>query len=341
MNDTITIIIPTYNKVDYISQTIESALNQTYSNYEILIVDDASSDGTDLVIKKYISDKVRYIKHEKNLGPSITYNDGIRMAKSEYVTILDNDDVLLPCHLDLVIDEFKKNKRAEAVFTKLKVIDEHNRDLKKTISPPFNDKYQLLNHLFYQGNDIPSPGVSFKKSVFEKIPAFNPSLILMHDYDLNVRLLMYAETVNISKPTVLYRRFSDNKNLSSDNNWYKVCHRAESKVVLDNYLTMDYGDMVKVFPYLKPYKEEQCKFQFLIETCKLSNRQLSDWAFEKLIHYLNEHQTFFADNDFHFQYKDYINLYKACTIGTVGSAHKRRLYNAVKNIGKLLFGMKE
>ena len=54
MNDTITIIIPTYNKVDYISQTIESALNQTYSNYEILIVDDASSDGTDLVIKKYL-----------------------------------------------------------------------------------------------------------------------------------------------------------------------------------------------------------------------------------------------------------------------------------------------
>ena len=339
MSDTITIIIPTYNKVDYISQTIESALNQTYSNYEILIVDDASSDGTDLVIKKYLSDKVRYFKHEKNLGPSITYNDGILMSDSKYVTILDNDDILLPNHLEVVMSEFKRSDCVSVVFPTLKVIDERNRDLKRIISPPYKDKYQLLNHLFYKGNDIPSPGVSFKKSIFKEIPAFNPSLILMHDYDLNVRLLMYAETVNISKPTVLYRRFSDNKNLSSYNNWFRVCHRAESKTVLDNYLTMNFCDMVKVFPYLKDCKQEYSMFKFLIETCKLTDMRLADWAFEKLVQYLNEYPDFFTDNDFHFQYKDYISLYKKNARNVIGTTHKEKLYNDAKIVIKKLFGL--
>lgn len=339
MGKTITVIIPTYNKADYISQTIESVLQQTYQNFEIVIVDDCSQDDTEATIQKYLSDKIRYSKHSQNWGPGATFNDGIEKAQTEYVTLIASDDILLPDHLEVMISEFKRNDCVSVVFPTLKVIDEHNRDLKQIISPPYQDKYKLLNHLFYKGNDIPSPGVSFKKSIFKKIPAFNPNLILMHDYDLNVRLLMHTETVNASKPTVLYRRFSDKKNLSSDNNWFRVCHRAESKTVLDNYLTMSFCDMVTVFPYLKNCKQEYRIFKLLIETCKLSDMRLADWAFEKLVHYLNDHPDFFTDNDFNFQYKDYIQLYKLNARNVIGTTHKEKLYNDVKIVIKKLFGL--
>lgn len=340
MDKTITVIIPTYNKADYISQTIESVLQQTYQNVEIVIIDDCSQDNTEAAVQKYVSDRIRYVKHSQNWGPGATFNDGIANARTEYVTLIASDDILLPQHLELVMGAFEKDEQLDVIFPTLKIIDEHNRELKKTISPPFDNKYQLLNHLFYKGNDVPSPGVSFKKSIFEKIPAFNPNLILMHDYDLNVRLLIHAKTINLSQPTVLYRRFSDNENLSSDNNWYRVCHRAESKVVLDNYLTMNFCDMIQVFPFLKGYSESDCTFRFLVETCKQTNMQLADWAFEKLIQYLNEQKDFFKNNDLNFQYKDYINLYRLCTMGTIGSIHKQKIYNNIKNIAKFLFGIK-
>lgn len=341
MNDTITIIIPTYNKADFISQTIESALNQTYSDYKILVVDDCSSDGTDLIVKKYISDKLRYIRHEKNLGPSITYNDGIRMSNSEYVTILDNDDILLPNHLELIMQEFKKDEHLDVVFSRLAVIDENNNCLNKIQEPPFADKYKLLNILFYIENRIPSPGIAFRKSLFNKIAMFNPNLILMHDYDLNIRCMMHGEIAILPEPTVLYRRFSNNRNLSSNNNWYTYCHTAENKIVLDNYLNLTYADMIKTFPELENCLKKDIKFKFIAETCKNKQKRLSEWAFEKLIEYLNADPDFFCNNDLNFQYKDYIELYKLhAEKNIIKLTHKQKLFKMIKNIAKRLFGVK-
>ena len=115
MNDTITVIIPTYNKAAYISQTIESVLRQTYQDFEIIIIDDCSKDDTELVVQKYLSEKIRYFKHAQNWGPGATFNDGIKKARTEYVTLIASDDVLLPAHLELVINEFKKDKKTECV----------------------------------------------------------------------------------------------------------------------------------------------------------------------------------------------------------------------------------
>ena len=116
MNNTITVIIPTYNKADFISQTIESVLQQTYKNFEIVIIDDCSSDNTEGVAQKYLSGKIRYFKHKTNWGPGATFNDGIKKARTEYITLIASDDILLPAHLELVINEFKKDKKIETVI---------------------------------------------------------------------------------------------------------------------------------------------------------------------------------------------------------------------------------
>lgn len=336
----ITVIIPTYNKADYISQTIESVLNQTYQNFEIIIIDDCSGDNIEDVVQKYLSDKVRYFKHEKNLGPGATFNDGIEKSNTEYITLIAGDDILLPNHLELVMNEFQKDEFIETVFPKLKVINENGKDMRRSIQIPFADKYKMLNHLFYVGNDIPSPGVSFKKSLFKKTAAYNKNLIMMHDYDLNVRCLLKSKISEVSEPTVLYRRFSDYKiNLSGHSVWFNICTAVEVKTVLDNYLNANCDELVRIFPQLKKFKDNEIKFNFLIDTCKNKQLHLSSWAFERLLKYFEHDESFFYTNSFNFQYKDYIGLYKINAKNIAGKTHKQKLYNNIKTLAKKIFGL--
>lgn len=340
MNNTITVVIPTYNKADFISQTIESVLQQTYENFEIVIIDDCSGDKTEQVVQKYLSEKIRYFKHSKNLGPGATFNDGIKKSNTDYITLIASDDILLPNHLELVINTFESDKELEVLFPQLKVINERNEDLKQIIRAPFDDKYKLLNHLFYQGNDIPSPGIAFRKRMFKKISPYNTNLILVHDYDLNVRCLMQTKVLTLPIATVLYRKFSNNANLSGNTEWYKLCRKIELKTVLNNYLNIRHDEMVQIFPQFRQCNKNEIEIKLLLETCKNSYAELSSWAFENIIEYLNKNKDFFETNNLNFQYKDYIQLYKTYSTKNTELSHKRRLYNKLRNIIKLLFGIR-
>lgn len=345
ISEKITVVILTYNKAEYIEQTIESVFRQTYTDWDMVIVDDCSNDNTEFVVQKYLSEKIRYFRHSTNWGPGATVNDGIEKANTEYVTLIASDDVLLPNHLALVMNEFQNDKLVETVFTRLKVIDENGKYLNRNIAPPCTDKYKLLNHLFYVGNEIPSPGVAFNKKLFEKTPPFNPALILMHDYDLNVRALMYGKTSIVSEPTVLYRRFSEpSVNLSGNVSRVRICESVERKTVLDNFLKLNYDDMKKIFPQLENCTEQEIMLKFLMDTCIKDDEILSAWAFERLIKYIEKNSDIFKNDLFNFQYKDYIDLYKVHEkiheAKAVKLTHKQRLFNSIKKIVKRLFGLR-
>lgn len=345
ISEKITVVIPTYNKAEYIEQTIESVFRQTYTDWEIVIVDDCSKDNTEKIVRKYLSEKIRYFKHSTNWGPGATFNDGIEKANTEYVTLIASDDVLLPNHLALVMNEFQNNKSVETVFTRLKVIDENGNDLNYIIEQKPGNKYELLNYLFYTGNAMPSPGIAFKKNLFSKISTFNNSLIQLHDYDLNVRALMHSKTSTILEPTVLYRRFSDaSANLSGYTNWLHMCHKAERKTILDNFLKLNYDDMKKIFPQLENCTEQEIMLKFLMDTCIKDDEILSTWAFERLIKYIEKNSDIFKNDLFKFQYKDYIDLYKVHEkiheAKAVKLTHKQKLFNTVKTIIKKIFGLR-
>ncbi len=93
MNETISVVIPSYNRATLIGRAIESVLQQTYSNIEIIVVDDASTDETESVVKRIKNDKLHYIKLKKNGGACKARNVGIRASKGEYIAFLDSDDI--------------------------------------------------------------------------------------------------------------------------------------------------------------------------------------------------------------------------------------------------------
>lgn len=110
MNELVSIIMPSYNTANYIAESIESVLAQTYANWELLIVDDCSTDDTDKVVSKFLGDtRIRYIKNDVNSGAAISRNRALREANGKWIAFLDSDDLWLPEKLEKQISFMESN----------------------------------------------------------------------------------------------------------------------------------------------------------------------------------------------------------------------------------------
>ena len=136
MNDLVSIIMPTYNTAKFISETIESVLAQTYPNWELIIVDDCSTDDTDAVVCPYlVDDRIRYIKNEKNSGAAVSRNRALREAKGKWVAFLDSDDLWFPEKLEKHIS-FMKDNGYHFSYTNYVEIDEESKPNGKSVTGP-------------------------------------------------------------------------------------------------------------------------------------------------------------------------------------------------------------
>lgn len=110
MDDLISIIMPSFNTGKYITETIESVLAQSYKNWELIIVDDCSSDNTDEIVSTYLSDdRIHYFKNEKNSGAAFSRNTALREAKGKWIAFLDSDDLWMPEKLEKQLSFMKSN----------------------------------------------------------------------------------------------------------------------------------------------------------------------------------------------------------------------------------------
>ena len=110
MSGLVSVIMPTYNTAEYISESIASVRKQTYTDWELIIVDDCSADNTDEIVKPFLSDKrIKYIKNETNSGAAVSRNRALREAKGKWIAFLDSDDLWLPVKLEKQIAFMKKN----------------------------------------------------------------------------------------------------------------------------------------------------------------------------------------------------------------------------------------
>jgi glycosyltransferase involved in cell wall biosynthesis len=127
MSDLVSIIMPSYNTSKFIVQTIESVQAQTYSNWELLIVDDCSTDNTDDIVKPFLSDhRIHYMKNEKNSGAAVSRNRALREANGRWIAFLDSDDLWKPDKLDKQINYMMNNGYAFS-YTNYSEIDETGR----------------------------------------------------------------------------------------------------------------------------------------------------------------------------------------------------------------------
>lgn len=135
MNDLVSIVMPSYNTGKYIGDSIRSVLAQTYENWELIIVDDCSSDDTDEVVSAFFDSRIRYFKNEKNSGAAVSRNRALREAKGRWIAFLDSDDLWHPEKLEKQID-FMEENGFHFSYTRYSEIGEDGGALGRTVSGP-------------------------------------------------------------------------------------------------------------------------------------------------------------------------------------------------------------
>lgn len=135
MNDLVSIIMPSYNTASYIKKTIQSVLDQTYRNWELIIVDDCSTDNTDEVVASIKDERIKYLKNEINSGAAVSRNRALREAQGRWIAFLDSDDLWMPEKLEKQITFMAKNGYSFS-YTNYEEIDERGRDTKIMVTGP-------------------------------------------------------------------------------------------------------------------------------------------------------------------------------------------------------------
>jgi glycosyltransferase involved in cell wall biosynthesis len=202
----VSVVIPAYNCAEYISETIESVLNQTYHDYEIIVVDDGSTDATGEVVKEY-GDRLQYI-YQQNQGAAAARNRGIRLARGELIAFLDGDDLFLPNKLAVQAAYFDANPSVGMVKTGWQIIDQHGKFVSNVEPWHYASKLDLATLVLYK---VSRPSaLMLHRDWCERAHGFNTNLAIGEDLDLMLRLaLMGCEIAWVRQIHACYRQHSD------------------------------------------------------------------------------------------------------------------------------------
>ncbi|KAB0668519.1 glycosyltransferase [Oryzomonas sagensis] len=197
----VSVIIPTYNGTRYLLQSVQSVLDQTYPRFEIIVVDDGSSQDIRSVLAP-VSDRVIYLRQD-NAGCGAARNLGLSAANGSYVAFIDDDDQWLPGNLESLVRTIEGEPNCALVYSYPSLIDEHGRDIvnERPSSMPSGDVYLE----FLRRNRINTPSVTLlRKSCLVEAGLFNQD-ILCEDYELWLRIARKFRIVFCAEKLVCYR----------------------------------------------------------------------------------------------------------------------------------------
>lgn len=188
LNALVSVILPAYNAERYLTDTIHSVIAQTYTNWELLIINDGSTDKTREIGEHFSRSDHRIISLTKNnTGVSDTRNYGIQHAKGNYFAFLDADDIWLPTNLEEKIIFLQVNK-ADMVYSSCSLTDENSVSLNKILSG--SNEPQLEDILLFRGNYLTAPsGIVLTEGLMRSVKEFDPNLSNNADQDLWIRVL--------------------------------------------------------------------------------------------------------------------------------------------------------
>lgn len=218
MQETIDVLLATYNGEKYIKEQIDSILNQTYENIRLIISDDCSKDKTQEILKEYEKkdNRIELYIQEKNLGVVKNIEFLLKQVKNKYYMLSDQDDIWLPEKIEKSLETLLENN-ADLVFGDLEVV---NQDL-KTMYPSFGDfmllnkkihKYINSNMLNYIYNCVTGCTILAKKETIQKIlPLPKKSKYLIHDHWIGLMTSIYGKVVYMPEKYIKYRQHGNNQ----------------------------------------------------------------------------------------------------------------------------------
>jgi glycosyltransferase involved in cell wall biosynthesis len=242
----VSIVIPLYNKSQWILQTLKSVANQTYKNWECIIVDDGSSDESLELVKKFAMENQGEwrIYSQSNSGQAIARNFGISLARGKYIALLDADDLWFPNKLTKQIDYLEKNKEVDVIFCSYVIFEDSLKNSLRVVR--FKDSRKMIMRWLQMlgfGGLIESVGL-IKSEFLENHGAFSEDLSTSSGLEISLRALINAKVMVLPDVLVAYR--------ISDNQWHKD---SDELAINCKILNRMYGGRILEESLIKSYQD--------------------------------------------------------------------------------------
>ncbi len=203
----VSVCIPTYNRRKYLRQALESVLAQTYTDFEVIVSDNCSSDDTAQVVRSFGDVRVLYFCTERNIGMVPNWNRAVRLARGKYVCVLEDDNWWMPTYLERTVATLDSQPQVAFVHTAAYLTDEEGRSrqrYQRWNEDRVCDGYAELKELL-QGNKILLSTVTVRRRSYESVGVFDETIPYAPDWEMWLRLYIRHSGAYIAEPLALYR----------------------------------------------------------------------------------------------------------------------------------------
>jgi glycosyltransferase involved in cell wall biosynthesis len=212
MEPKISVCIPTYNRANLLKQAIESVLSQTFTDFELLISDNASQDETSKVIQSFRDPRITYIRKAKNIGLVDNWNSCLATARGPYVTILSDDDLMNPDNLAQKVRALDKNKSVGLVHANFHIIDEKGEIAKERAHPSGSQDFveqglSFLRRNLLTHNQVVPPSPVIRKECFARLGGFSKAVHYTTDFEYWMRISRHYDIAYLGDPLMKYRMY--------------------------------------------------------------------------------------------------------------------------------------
>lgn len=236
----VSVVVPCYNHEKYVKKTIESIINQTYKNIELIVIDDGSKDNSVKAIQELANKYSFTFIHRPNKGLSATLNEGIQLSKGKYFSTIASDDILILEKIEKQVEFMESNPKFGMCYGKIVYFE---NSIENTSEYPNSNKQGwVFDDLLNYGCFIPAPSTFIRKNVFETVGGYDESL-LIEDWDMWLRIAEKYQVGYVDEYLAYYRRHDTNISKQA----FKM-YEAEKKI-LDKY--QDYENFERVIGYKK------------------------------------------------------------------------------------------
>lgn len=260
----VSVILTSYNHGKFILESITSVLNQTFSDFELIIIDDASTDNSWEIITSFKDPRIRAIQNPRNMSKGNIKRTVDKYEMGEYIAVHHSDDVWEPTKLEKQVAHLDHYPDIAAVFTQVKVISEEGlpfaditSHLELVFEQPNRSRFEWLNYFFYKGNALAHPSVLIRTNCYKKY-TFKKALIQVPDYDFWVKLCLDHEIYILQEKLMRLRILDNAKNVSASRPDSRIRWQFEYFQLLENYRNIPNANvLIKIFPEASNYINSQ------------------------------------------------------------------------------------
>lgn len=264
----VSVVMPVYNSEKYIDEAVNSILNQTFSNFELIIVNDSSTDSSWEKVLKYQDPRIVLLQNEKNVGFIRSYYKGLSAARGQFVAHMDSDDISFLDRLQVQLEYLESHREVSVVGTRIQYIDENGSISNKIWSPPSNP--MVVKWTLFFEDSIADPTTMIRRNAIDEIRHNLPTTNVACDYEIWLRLSKKYMIANLDEVKLYYRVHGKNYSYSHQEQLHEE-EIALKKSALEDFMKIQVD-------------EEMVKF---IAHPESGNPEIADKALSLLIDFRN------------------------------------------------------